>query len=177
MIYGASDLIGKYVTSLRADDHIGHIGGLLVDPFRLAVAGFWIEPRLRNRQGQTKILLPTDIRQLTSRQIVVNDHNALTNPNDLPKLTKILQIQYSIPGKRIIGAGRKIGIASDFNFNNNTYHISHIIGRPANWRRLKLSQLLFERANIIRLEDKQIIVNIGPQKKPVAATSLGPTPI
>lgn len=172
MIYSASGLVGKPVVSIRLNANIGQISGVLLNPDRLSVAGLWIKT---NANPQLLLLLNEDVRQLTSQRAIIDDHNQLAEPGDLPKLKSILATNYIIPGKKIVADGRKIGVASDFNFNNDTYLVSHIIGRAAGLQRLRMSQLSFERRQITGLDNRQITVNIGPQARKIP--SLGPTPV
>ena len=74
----------------------------------------------------------------------------------------------------MVGDGRKLGVAQDFNFNNDTYLVSHIIVRAARWQRLRMTQLMFERRQITGLDNRQITVDIGPQTQRL--TSLGSNP-
>lgn len=172
MIYNASSLIGKPVVSIRLNASIGQISGVLVDPNRLSVAGLWVKT---NTNPEPLLLLNEDIRQLTSQRAIIDDQQQLAEPSDLPKLKAILTINYIIVGKKIVANGRKIGIAADFNFNNETYQVSHIVGRPAGLQRLRMSQLTFERRQITGIDDRQITVDIGPQTQKLP--SLGPTPV
>ena len=172
MIYSASGLVGKPVVSIRINANIGQISGVLLNPDRLSVAGLWIKTNTNPRQ---LLLLNDDVRQLTSQRAIVDDHNQLVEPSELPKLRSILTINYTIPGKKIVADGRKIGVALDFNFNNETYLVSHIIARASGLQRLRVSQLTFERRQITAIDNRKITVNIGPQARQVP--SLGPTPI
>ena len=172
MIYSASGLIGKSVVSIRINASIGQISGVLLNPDRLSVAGLWIRT---NTDPQPLLLLNEDIRQLTSQRAIIDDRSQLVEPSELPKLRSILTINYIIPGKKIIAAGRKIGVALDFNFNNETYLVSHIIARASGMQRLRMSQLTFERRQITAIDDRKITVNIGPQTQKIP--SLGPNPI
>ncbi len=172
MIYSASGLVGKPVVSIRINANIGQISGVLLNPDRLSVAGLWIKTNANPRQ---LLLLNDDIRQLTSQRAIVDDHNQLVEPSELPKLRSILTINYIIPGKKIVADGRKIGVALDFNFNNETYLVSHIIARASGLQRLRVSQLTFERRQITAIDNRKITVNIDPQAQQVP--SLGPTPI
>lgn len=172
MIYSASGLLSKPVVSIRLNAGIGQISGILLDPNRLSVAGLWVRT---NTNPEPLLLLNEDVRQLTSQRAIIDDHHQLAEPNDLPKLKAILAINYIIPGKKIVADGRKIGVALDFNFNNETYLVSQIVGRAAGLQRLRMSQLTFERRQITAIDNRQITVNIGPQTQKIA--SLGPTPV
>ena len=169
MIYTASSLVGKPVASIRLNAEVGQISGILLDPNRLMVAGFWVRTRSDPRP---LLLLTEDVRQLTSQQAIVDDRQQLVEPSDLPKLRSILAINYLIPGKKVVADGRKIGIAQDFNFNNTTYLVSHIAARASGWQRLRVNQLVFERRQITGLDDRKITVDIGPQTQAIAS----PTP-
>ena len=171
MIYTASVLVGKPVVSIHLNAEIGQISGVLIDPNRLAVAALWVK---LGTDSQSLLLLPEDIRQLTSQRAIIDERNQLTEPSELPKLRSILSINYIIPGKKVVGDGRKLGVAQDFNFNNDTYLVSHIIVRAARWQRLRMTQLMFERRQITGLDNRQITVDIGPQTQRL--TSLGSNP-
>ena len=161
MIYIARELLGKPVVSIQSNSPIGYISGLLVDPHRLTVAALWVTVKANYQEDL--LLLPINIRQLTSQRVIVDELESLTKPEELPKLNEILTINYRIPDKKVIAFGRKIGVATDFDFNRDNYSITAIIARPVGWQRLKMSQLRFERNQITKVDDRKIVVKAGPQ--------------
>ena len=164
-------MVGKTVIGLNNHQRIAQISGVLVNPYRLTVVGFWVKPRY---QSTDLLLLSEDIRQLTSQRALVNDQSVLTSASDLPKLSRIIEIGYSIVGKKIVGDQRQLGRAIDFNFHNTSYEVSHIVGRGNRWQRLKMTQLMFSRSQIIRVDSHQIIVDIGPKRQRLPSVQANP---
>ena len=169
MIYIAKDMIGVPVVSLQLNNQIGQISGLLVDPHQLKVVAVWVRP---TKKYKDLLILPGSLRHFTSKRIVVDGPDDLTNPKDLPILHKTLVINYRIPNKKIVANGRKVAVATDFDFNRRSFFITAIVARPVGWQRLKMSEVRFGRQQIIRVDDQKIVINIGPSPNKV---SLGRT--
>ena len=171
MIYGGIPLIGKAVISLESRRRVGQINGILINPQNLSVSGLWV----RSRYEKINLILTIgEIRQLTSERVLIDSQDNLSDSSDLPKLKDVLRLRYNLIGKKIVTENRYIGVVSDFNFNNNTYEISHLIGSYRGLKRLKLEQLTFDRNQIVKVDSQKVVVDDGPQKQKVH--SLGTIP-
>ena len=165
MIYLASACIGYQITSIASSNNVGQIRGLLIDPNRFSVAGFWVEAYQRRRK-QWPILLSQSLRQIHNRRIFINDDEDFNAPEDLPRLKEALKIDYQIPGKKIISTDSKyLGKAEDFSFSDEDFKIIHLIVKPPLPQRLRTSRRQFGRNQIEKVRARSIEVRIGPQSQ------------
>ena len=163
MIYLASACIGYQITSIATAENIGQIRGVIVDPYRFSVAGFWAEVYSR-RSKQWPVLLSQSLRQIHNRRIFVNDLDDINAPGDLPRLRQVLKVDYQVPGKKVVATGGDyLGKAEDFSFNDEDFKIIHLIVRPPLHRRLRQTRQHFTRNQIEKIGRKQIEVKTGPQ--------------
>lgn len=159
MIILASKAIGLSIVSIRTGTPVGEVVGVLVDPHTLKVAGFWAN---QFSSKQDKVLLSMNIRELSVKGLVIDDLHDLTDPSDLPKLKEILDIDYQIPGKKILEVKKKIGVAEDFSFDMKDFSISSLLCRPNILGMLNVSNFTVYRKMIKEIDDSHIRVDRGP---------------
>ena len=159
----ASNCIGYKVISIASSNHIGQIRGILINPQRFSVTGFWVEEYNRKR-NYWPILLSQSLRQIHGRRIFVNDTDDINAPSDLPRLKRVLRIDYQIPGKRIISSEKQyLGRAEDFSFNDENFKIIHLVVKPPLHQRFSKTRQHFTRSQIEKVSKNQIEVRISPQ--------------
>ena len=163
MIYLASACIGYQITSISGLSNIGQIRGILIDPRRFSVAGFWVEEYGR-RPAYWPILLSQSLRQIHNQRIFINDLDDINDPADLPRLKQILKIDYQIPGVRVVSTDDEyLGKAEDFSFNDEDFKIIHLIVKPPLHQRLRRTRQHFTRNQIEKVSHRRIEVKVDPQ--------------
>ncbi len=163
MIYLASACVGYQITSISSLENIGQIRGILIDPQRFSVAGFWVEIYSR-RYRHWPILLSQSLRQIHNRRVFVNDLDDINSPEDLPRLSQTLKVDYQIPGKKVVSTEKEyLGKAEDFSFDSDDFKIIHLIVKPPLHRRLRKTRQHFTRNQIEKVSRKQIEIKIGLQ--------------
>lgn len=176
MIYLASSLVSYQVISLSSLQSTGRVSGLLVDPYRFSVVGFWVEvvKRLQPRAA-LPLLLSQSIRQIDHDRLFINDAEDLNAPADLPKLKSILKIDYQIPGARIVSTDKDyLGRAEDFSFDEEDFKIMHLIVKPPLVQRLKTRQQRFHRNQVEKVGRRTIEVRVGLQTQRHQSVSTEP---
>ena len=168
MIHAASQLIERPVYSLQQTSHVGEISGLLIDPHRLSLAAFWVKDKKRRRNF---LVVIDDIFGLDINHLVINHPQDLTLPGDLPRLAEVLEIDYQIPGKKIIANKKVLGIASDFGIGDDNYQVRYIAGQARFWHKLRGGNLRFMRQQIKKINDRSIEVKSGPSAEKIKAWS------
>lgn len=163
MIYLASACIGYQIYSIATSNNVGQLRGILIDPQRFSVAGFWIE-EYHQRRSYWPILLSKSLRQIEGRRVFINDISDFNAPKDLPRLKNILKIDYQIPNKRVISTEKEyLGKAEDFSFNDEDFKIIHLIVKPPLHLRLRKTRRHFTRRQIEKVAQKEIEICIKPQ--------------
>ena len=153
----ASKFIGSSVCTIRAAAKVGQVIGLLIDPNKLTIAGLWVSTK---QHKQDQLLLSQDIRTIVpaKQQVIIDDLKDLDLPAEFARLKSILDVDYQIPGKKVIQNNKTIGQAIDFGFSIDHYRITNIVVQPRLLRRLQLTHLNFGRQQIKTINDRSIVV-------------------
>src|SRR3954463_12205760 len=89
-------ITNKSVLSLRTSTPIADIVAPIINPDNLKIEGFYCD---EYSSKEPKILLYQDIRDILPQGIVVNDFDALTDPDELIRLKNILERDFTLVGK------------------------------------------------------------------------------
>ena len=168
MIFLASDFIGYKVVSISTFSEIGQVEGILIDPYRFVVAGFWVKLIYDNAHRKEDFLVSSSVRQVDDQRLLINDIDDCSQLVDLPKLKPILKIDYQIKGKRVLSTEKTpLGKAEDFSFNDQDFKIMHVIVNPPFLQRLRVTQKRYHRRQIEKIDHQGIEVRIGPQTQSI----------
>ena len=159
MILLASNTVGMGVFTIRVGGRFASISGLLVNPHTLKIAAFWVDD---GHSKQHKLLLVQDIREITPKAVIIDDHGSLVEPGDLPRLEEILAIDYQLPGKKVRSGSKTHGKVSDFGFRTHTFEIANVSGKPSISRLISNTRFSFARKQITAVNDKAIEVDDSP---------------
>ncbi|MFT4532129.1 MAG: hypothetical protein ACI9T8_000139 [Candidatus Saccharimonadales bacterium] len=155
--------MNRSVLSLRTGSPVGLAIGPIIDPNNLKIAG-WHAKDLRQKGD---FILPTgEVREIITKGLVVNDHDALTHPEDLVRLKPIIDIAFELVGKQVVNERkRKIGKVTDYSVDNGFY-VKKIYATPSLIRSLKSQQLVIDRDDILEVTDSKIVVREATVKSP-----------
>lgn len=160
MIILASKVIGKPILTIRTGRSVAAVTGVLIDPFKLQVAGFWVQKGAKTKESL--LLLSQDIREFTMRGLIIDDAASIVETEDLPRFKEIFEIDYQIPGKKVVSGRRKHGKATDFGINTANLQIASITGKPSLTRMLGSTSFSFARKQIKSINDGAIEVSDSP---------------
>ncbi|MEM6998085.1 MAG: hypothetical protein AAF413_04205 [Patescibacteria group bacterium] len=166
MILLASRIVGLPIISTRSGARVATVSGVLINPHKLTVEGLWVHVGAKK---DSQILLSRDIRELSPRGVVINDLSDIAEPENMPRLEELVNIAYEIPNKTITENKKKIGTAQDFVFSIKTYKLEQVIARPKLFGRIKNSQLTIHRSQIKSVNDKELVVELGPMTSRVTS--------
>jgi len=152
------------ILSLRVGGKIGSTTEAIINPNNLHIDGFYCQPS--NQKAQL-ILLGMHIRDFSHKGIIIDDHNSLSEPDDLIRLKEILAIHYNLIGKNVLVNKRKIGKVRDYSFDQASLFIQKIYVQPFLWKSINLSDLIFDRTSIMEVTDTYIAFR-GPEVPVVA---------
>src|SRR5437868_4976902 len=109
----SKSLVPQKVMSLRTGGQVGLTTAFIINPNNLKVEGFYCQD-IKHKKAQL-ILLYQDIRDVVAQGIVVNDHDALTDPDELVRLKDIMKLNFELVGKPVVTVSKqKIGKVNDF---------------------------------------------------------------
>jgi len=159
MLILASKFSAVPILSLRVGGRIATTVAAIINPNNLHIDGFYCQP---GNQKEQLILLDMHIRDLAHKGIIIDDHNVLSEPDDLVRLKEILDINYSLIGKNVLVNKKKVGKVRDYSFDQASLFIQKIYVQPSLWKTINLSDLIFDRKNILEVTDKYISFR-GPE--------------
>ncbi len=147
----------RSILSLRTGGQIGVARSPIINPNNLKVEGWYSN----DSYEKGEFILPAqEIRDVIAKGLIVNDHDALTRPEDMVRLSEIISLKFDLIGKNVVSEnGKKLGRITDYAVNDDNYYIQKLYVNPSLLRGLAQEQLLIDRGQIIEITDKKIIVS------------------
>lgn len=157
MLQLSGTLYNTAIMSLRTGGPVGTASSPIINPNNLKIEGWNVFDNFSKEQ----LILPVaEVRDFIPQGIVVNDHTAMTHPDDLIRLEKILRIRFEIIGKPIVNQkGKRLGKVQDFAYDKDSYYIQKLYASPALLKSIKGDQMIIGRTQIISITDKKIVIN------------------
>lgn len=156
--------------SLRTGGQVGTALEPIINPNDLKIEGWYCKDFFTK---QTLILLAKDIRDFVPQGIAVDDHDVLTEPDDLIRFKEVIELAFELKGKQVItNHKRKLGKVDDYALDPLSMKIQKIyVARPV-YKSLTEGQLSIDRSQIIEITPSKIIVRDTDirQEKPVPST-------
>lgn len=157
------------LVSVRSGARIGTILGPIINPNNLHIDAFWCQTI---NSTTPKVLLDTDIREFSMKGVLINDHLGLSDPDELVRLSSVLDIKYKLEGKAVIANKRKLGKLAEYAVDVSSLFIQKLYVQPSVWKgSIAGTRLTFDRGSVLEVNDTQIIVS-GPEQKVDNAVSL-----
>lgn len=150
-------LTNKPVISLRTSGQVAIATDPIINPDNLKIEGFYCLDRFSRHK---LILLSQDIRDILPEGYAINDHEVLSDPLELVRLKKILQITYKLMGKPVFTVDKKkLGKVNDFAVELETMYIQKLyVGQPL-LKSITGGQLSIDRSQVVEVTNRKIIVN------------------
>lgn len=156
MLRLANAYIDKAVLSLRTGGKIGITNSVIINPNNLKLEGWYVESLFE----KGSFILPiAEVRDFISKGIVVDDHDALTLPEDMIRLKEVIELRFELIGKAVITESKKkLGKVDDYAVDDLTSLIQKMYVNPPMLKGFTSDQLLISRQDIVEINDKKIIV-------------------
>lgn len=147
----------RSILSLRTGGVIGIATEPIINPNNLKIEGWYAQNQLEKGDFILPIL---EIRDFIAKGIVVNDHDALTVPDDMIRLRDILETRFELIGKVVITETKKrVGKVVDFAVDEQSNYVQKLYVAPPLFRGLTNDQILVDRSQIVEITDKKIIIS------------------
>jgi sporulation protein YlmC with PRC-barrel domain len=157
MLILSSSLVSKSVLSLRTGSPIASVTAPIINPDNLKIEGFYCEDRFNK---QSLILLYNDIREILPNGYVVNDHEVLSEPDELVRLKKVLEINYDLIGKQVVTISKqRVGKISDFATETETMYIQKLYVAQSIFKSLTGGSLSIDRTQVNEITPRRVIIN------------------
>lgn len=169
MLQLSGTMLNREVLSLRTSTPIAQIIGPIINPDNLKIEGFYCNQYSEKKQC---VLLYQDIRDVLPQGVVVNDFDALSEPSELVRLKKILEMEFELIGKPVETISKdKIGKVTDYAFETATMYIQKIYVSRSLLKSLTNGSLSVDRNQIQEITPKRVIINdlLQPTRVPASA--------
>lgn len=154
MLILGQQLIGKNIMSMRIGRAIGVTTDVIINPNNLKIEG-WFAQDLENKK--TVFLLSQDVRGFVEQGFAVNDHDALTDPEELVRLKDLLKLNFSLIGKTVVtDHHRRVGKVINFTLNDDNFYIQKLHIGQSVFKSLSGGELIVDRNQIIEITDNKI---------------------
>jgi uncharacterized protein YrrD len=164
-------LVNQPVMSLRTGTAIATAVAPIFNPNNLKIEGFYCQSDLS--KGKL-ILLSQEIRDIIPQGLVVNDHEALTEPDELVRLKEILDINFQLIGKPVITVNKeKLGKVADYAADSQSLYVQKLYVARSLLKSLSTGQLSIDRNHIVEITSRKIIVQeiLKPTKGSLPVTA------
>lgn len=156
MLQLSGSFINASIMSLRTGGPVGVIQQPIINPNNLKIEGFYCNDRFSKDR---LILLSQEIRDVIPDGVVVNDHEAMTEPEDLIRFKEITALQFDLFGKRVVtNTKRQLGKITDYAVETSSMHIQKMYVSQPLTKTLRGGQLSIDRSQILEITDKKIVV-------------------
>lgn len=168
MLQLSAALVNKSVLSLRTGAPIASVLAPIFNPNNLKIEGFYCRDRFDKKKDL--VLLYQDIRDIMPNGYVVNDHDVLTEPGELVRLQKILELNYELLGKQVVTTDKqKVGKVSDYATEMETMFVQKIYVGQSILKSFTGGSLSIDRNQINEITPRRIIINELIKNSPAAA--------
>jgi hypothetical protein len=149
------------VLSLRGGGKIAEVVGHLINPHNLRVDALWC---YRIGSKTPLLLLPVDIREISPRAVAVNDISSLSDPEDVVRLTSMIELHFSLVGKKVISGKIPRGKITDYAVDRDSLVIQKIYVTPPVWGRFSTTQFLVDRSQVTEVTPHYVKIQGGDIK-------------
>jgi len=156
---------------LRTGGAIATITQPIINPNNLKIEGFYCQDRF---EKGILVLLTQDIRDTLPQGYAVNDHEVLTDPTELVRLKKILDLNFQLVGKHVVTSNKhRIGKVTDFAAETTTFYIQKLYVGQSILKSITAGQLSVDRSQIVEITNKKIIIQeiLKGHEAPLTAAS------
>ncbi len=167
MLQLSKSLLNRSVMSLRTGQPIATAVEPIINPNSLKIEGFYCSDRFSKG---TLVLLYQDIRDIIAQGFVVDDHDVLTEPEELVRLKSVMDIGFVLIGKAVETVSKEhIGKVSDYAVEIETMYIQKLYVSQNVFKNFTGGNLGIDRNQINEITDKKIIINELLKGTPAAA--------
>jgi sporulation protein YlmC with PRC-barrel domain len=157
MLVLSENLINKHVLSLRTGGSVASVVSPIINPDNLKIEGFYCQDRFSKDH---LVLLTKDIRDTAPNGYFVNDHEVLSQPEELIRLKRVLEINFNPLGKQVITTSKnKVGKVTDYAYDTNSMYILKIYVSQSILKSLSGGTLSIDRSSIQEITPRYIIIN------------------
>lgn len=171
MLVLKKQLLNRPVMSLRTGGRIATARTPIINPKNLKIEGFYCDDKVSKKQT---VLLERDIRDLIKQGYVVNDREVLSDPDELIRLKKLLDMSFYLSEMPVETVSKeRVGKVTDWAAESTTFYIQKIYVSQSVLKSFNQNQLSVDRNQIVEITKKKIIIQdlLKPEKGAVPAAA------
>jgi len=140
---------------------VAEITGVIIDPFKLEVAGFYTTNTPEN------ILLPQNLREMNTRRAIIDSSDVFSNRDELLRLQEVLDMCYVLEGKQVVTkSGNKLGKTESYVVDTLSWEIQKIYAHRPVWKSLSTGTLVIDRKQVVEVSASTVVVEDAILRKP-----------
>jgi len=142
--------------SLRTGGAVASTLAPIINPNNLKIEGFYCQDKFSK---DTLILVTSEIRDIIDQGIVVNDHDALSQADELVRLKDLIKLSFDVLGKPVVTVTKeRLGKVNDYAADDQTLYIQKLYVGQSILKSLSGGQLSVDRTNIVEITNRKIII-------------------
>jgi hypothetical protein len=161
MLYLSTKLHHVPLLSLRSGGRIGTVIEPIINPHNLHIDGFYCQSA---HSDHALVLLDIDIRDISARGIIIDNHVDLSEPEELVRLQPVLDVNFQLEAKQVLVNKKKVGKVIEYAVETQSLFIQKIYVQPRLLQSLNQNRLTFDRSNVIEVTDSYVAFS-GPEVK------------
>lgn len=169
MLYLSTRLSNIPLLSIRSGGRIGTVINPIINPNNLHIDGFYCTSAHSN---ETLVLLDIYVRDLSARGLIIDDHNNLSETDELIRLQPIINLNFSIIDKRVLVNKRRMGKVVEYAIDKESLFVQKFYVKPPILMSFKQDRLTFDRKSVTEVTDTHISFS-GPEVNAGAAVAVG----
>jgi len=157
MLQLSGSFLNRPVLGLQTGGQVATTISPIIDPNNLKIEGFYCQDAFDRKK--TFILLAQDIRDVIVQGLVVNDHDSLSEQEELVRLREVMAIRFELLGKHVVTTTKqKLGKVADYAVDMDSFYIQKLYISQPMYKNFTGGNLGVDRTQIIEINDKKIVV-------------------
>ena len=174
MLILGSRLLNTPVMSLQTGGRLGQTVKPIIDPANLKILAFEVDgPLLSERPALLRV---ADIREMGKVGMIINSNDEIIGVNDVIKIEKLFKLNFPLVNMSVVDDRKhRLGKVEDYTVDTDSFVIQQFNVKRGFFKGITDTGLLISRAQIIEINDNEIIVRSPTQKsvEPVMQASRG----
>ncbi|MFZ1301679.1 MAG: PRC-barrel domain-containing protein [Candidatus Microsaccharimonas sp.] len=157
MLIVGTRLLNTPVMSLQTGGRLAHTEKPIIDPSNLHIIAFEVDgPLLSERPALLRV---ADIREMGRVGMIINSNDEIIGVNDVIKIEKLYKQNFPLVGMAVIDDHKhRLGKVEDYTVDTDSFVIQQLTVKRGFFKGITDTGLLIGRAQIVEINDKEIVV-------------------
>lgn len=157
MLILGTRLLNTPVMSLQTGGRLANTEKPIINPSNLKIVAFVVEGQLLSERPA--LLRVDDIREMGRVGMIVNSNDEFIGVHDVIKIEKLYELNFPLVGMSVIDDTKhRLGKVEDYTVDTDSFVIQQLTVQRGFFKGLTDTGLLISRAQIIEINDDEIVV-------------------